>query len=191
MTGKLIIISAPSGSGKTTVVRHLLDLDLGLEFSISATSRQPRGNEQDGRDYYFITPRTFRRKIRRNEFLEWEEVYANQYYGTLRSEVARIWENGHHALFDVDVVGGLNLKDAFGRRALALFISPPSLDVLAERLMKRNTDDEASVRKRIDKARYELTFRDRFDQVIVNDKLEETLCTAEEAVRDFLKIPGL
>lgn len=187
MEGKLIIFSAPSGAGKTTIVRHLLDLNIGLEFSISATSRKPRGEEQDGVDYYFISPDAFRQKIRKNEFIEWEEVYENQFYGTLLSEIHRIWEKGNHALFDIDVKGGVNLKNKFGNRALSLFISPPSLEELSARLRNRNTDDEASLKKRIEKARYEMSFSDRFDRIIINDNLETALKEADIIVRDFLK----
>lgn len=186
MKGKLIIFSAPSGSGKTTIVRHLLNLGLGLEFSISATSRKPRGEEKDGVDYHFMTPETFRLNISKNAFLEWEEVYENQFYGTLRSEVQRIWDRDHHVLFDIDVKGGLNLKREFGERALAVFVSPPSIEVLADRLKGRNTDDEASLKKRLDKARYEISFSNQFDTVIINDKLEEALKEAENIVLDFL-----
>ena len=186
MKGKLIIFSAPSGSGKTTIVRHLLNLDLGLEFSISATSRTPRGEEKDGVDYHFMTPEAFRLNIRDNAFLEWEEVYENQFYGTLRSEVKKIWDRGHHVLFDIDVKGGLNLKREFGERALAVFVSPPSLEALAERLKGRNTDDEASLKKRLDKARYEIAFSDQFDKVIINDKLDDALKEAEKIVLDFM-----
>jgi len=187
MEGKLIILSAPSGAGKTTIVRHLLDLNLGLEFSISATSRKPRGEEHDGFDYYFISPDSFRQKIANNEFIEWEEVYENQFYGTLLSEIQRIWEKGNHALFDIDVKGGINLKNKFGNRALSLFVSPPSLEELSARLRNRNTDDEASLEKRIEKARYEMSFSDRFDRIIINDNLESAFKEADLIVRDFLK----
>ena len=186
MNGKLFIFSAPSGSGKTTIVRHLLNLDLGLEFSISATSRQPRGAEEDGHDYYFMTPQAFKTKIQNNEFLEWEEVYENQFYGTLRSEVQRIWDKGHHALFDIDVRGGLNLKKEFGENALAIFISPTSIEVLAERLKNRKTEDEASLKKRIEKATEELSFSNQFDRIIVNDKLEDALKEAEKIIRGHI-----
>jgi guanylate kinase len=186
MSGKLFILSAPSGSGKTTIVRHLLSLDMGLEFSISATSRQPRGTEKDGDDYYFMTPEIFRKKIENNEFLEWEEVYENQFYGTLRSEMTRIWEKGHHALFDIDVKGGLNLKKEFGEKALAIYVSPPSIEVLAERLENRKTDDAESLKKRIEKATYELSFSDQFDVLLINDNLEDAFKKAEEIIRDNL-----
>ena len=186
MKGKLVIFSAPSGSGKTSIVRHLLDLDLGLRFSISATSRRPRGTEIHGQDYYFLSPQDFKMKIENKEFLEWEEVYKDQYYGTLKSEVERIWSEGKHALFDIDVKGGVNLKKAYGEHALAVFVAPPSLDVLAERLRKRRTDDEASLKKRLDKAAYELSFSVHFDRVIVNDSLKKAQQEAEELIRNFL-----
>jgi guanylate kinase len=186
MQGKLIILSAPSGSGKTTIAKYLLDKNLGLEFSVSATSRLPREDEQHGIDYYFMPPEVFRQKIENEEFLEWEEVYDKQYYGTLRSEVTRIWNNGHHAIFDIDVKGGLNLKKEFGDIALAIFISPPSLEILEDRLRTRKTEDESSLRKRLDKAAYEFSFRDRFDRVIVNNHLEDALIETEKIVLDFI-----
>ena len=186
MKGKLVIFSAPSGSGKTTIVRHLLGLDLGLRFSISATSRAPRGAEIHGQDYYFLSPNDFRKRIENKEFLEWEEVYKDQYYGTLRSEVERIWTEGNHALFDIDVKGGVNLKKAFGKNALAVFVAPPSLEILEERLRNRGTDDEASMKKRLDKAAYELSFKSSFDRVIVNEILTEAQQEAEALIRDFL-----
>jgi guanylate kinase len=186
MSGKLFIFSAPSGSGKTTIVRHLLSLDLGLEFSISASSRLPRGTEKEGVDYYFMTPDKFRTKIENNEFLEWEEVYENQFYGTLRSEVGRIWEKGNHALFDIDVKGGLNLKKEYGNKAVAIFVSPPSIDVLIQRLKNRKTEDSESLKKRIEKVKYELSFSDQFDILLINDNLEDALKKAEEIIRDNL-----
>ena len=186
MEGKLLIFSAPSGSGKSTIVRHLMKLNLGLAFSISATSRLPRAGEEDGREYHFISPDSFRRKIDNNEFLEWEEVYPEQYYGTLKSEVDRIWEEGYHALFDIDVLGGLNLKKEYGEKALAIFVKPPSLQILEERLRSRGSDDEESLQKRIGKAEYELSFAPEFDLILVNDSLEKALADAEKIVQEFL-----
>lgn len=186
MQGKLIILSAPSGSGKTTIVRHLLALGLGLEFSISATSRDPRGNEKDGVDYYFIDPGTFLKKVEEGQFLEWEEVYANQYYGTLRSEVERIRKKGNSVIFDIDVVGGLNLKKVFGDDALAIFVRPPSLEVMEQRLRARGTDSEEQLKKRLSKAAEEMTYAEEFDHVIVNNILSESLAMTENCVKDFL-----
>jgi guanylate kinase len=186
MAGKLLIFCAPSGSGKSTIVQHLMKLDLPLAFSISATSREPRKGEVHGREYYFITPDQFREKIRNNEFVEWEEVYPDQFYGTLRSELDRIWDKGKHALFDIDVAGGLNLKNAFGDRALSVFVKPPSLEVLEQRLRARGTDDEPSLLKRLGKAGFEMDFAPQFDHVIVNDSLEVALTRAEALVRSFL-----
>lgn len=185
--GKLLIFCAPSGAGKSTLVRHLLQLDLGLKFSISCTSRQPREGEKDGREYYFISPEEFRQRAQAGDFVEWEEVYHEQYYGTLRSEVERIRDSGHHALFDIDVMGGLNLKKAYGEHALAIFVEPPSLAVLEERLRGRGTDSEASLQKRLDKAVHEMSFAGQFDRVLVNDILETALGEAEVLVRDFLE----
>jgi guanylate kinase len=184
--GKLIIFSAPSGTGKTTIIRHLLQSDLPLEFSISATSRHKRKNEINGKDYYFFSPETFREKIENKEFLEWEEVYPDQFYGTLLSEINRIWVNGKHALFDVDVVGGMNIKNKYLDRSLALFLMPPSLEVLKERLICRKTETEASINKRKDKAEYELCFADKFDKIIINDDLETAKKDAYNMVKHFL-----
>jgi guanylate kinase len=189
MEGKLIIVSAPSGAGKTTIVKHLLDSGLGLEFSVSACSRPPRMNEADGKDYYFLGLEGFRRKITENAFIEWEEVYPGQYYGTFRSELQRIWDKGNHVLFDVDVKGGLNLKRIFGEQALSLFIMPPSMVELEKRLRNRSTDPEESIVKRISKATQEMMFAGLFDRVIVNDKLEEALQTAMKAVEGFVNQP--
>ncbi len=189
MEGKLFIFSAPSGSGKSTIVQHLMNLNLELAFSISATSRNPREGEEDGREYHFISPEMFRRKIDNNEFLEWEEVYPGQYYGTLRSEVDRIWSRKQHAIFDIDVVGGINLKREFGEKACAIFVQPPSVEVLAQRLRSRGTDDKDSLEKRLSKAENEMTHAPQFDHILVNDSLEQALQNAETLVRDFLKKP--
>ena len=179
MQGKLLIFCAPSGSGKSTIVRHLMKLGLGLSFSISATSRNPRPGEQNGREYYFISPEQFREKINSGEFIEWEEVYPDQYYGTLRSELDRIWERGMHAIFDVDVHGGLNLKKDFGSRAMSVFIEPPSLEILEKRLKARGTDDEESLKKRLAKAEYEMSFASGFDHILINDHLDHAVKEAE------------
>ncbi|MEZ5072901.1 MAG: guanylate kinase [Bacteroidales bacterium] len=184
--GKLIIFSAPSGAGKSTIVGHLMGLDLGLSFSTSATSRPPRPGERDGREYHFLSPQAFRRKIEENAFLEWEEVYRDQYYGTLKSEVDRIWSEGRHAIFDIDVQGGMNLKNQYGERALSVFIQPPSLLVLESRLRNRGTEDPASLRKRIDKAAREIRSAPHFDHILVNDNLDQALTEAEALVRKFL-----
>ncbi|MCW5900108.1 MAG: guanylate kinase [Flavobacteriales bacterium] len=184
--GKLLIFSAPSGAGKTSIVRHLLDQDLGLAFSVSATTRPKRDNEVDGRDYWFISEQDFRARIVAGEFVEWEEVYPGRFYGTLRSELERIWSEGHHAIFDIDVIGGLDLKEVYQTRALAVFVSPPSPADLEKRLRERGTENEDSLRVRIDKAMHELTFADRFDAVIVNDQLDRACREAESMVRRFL-----
>ncbi|MEA3460384.1 MAG: guanylate kinase [Bacteroidota bacterium] len=186
MKEKLFIFSAPSGSGKSTIVQHLMKQNLGLEFSISATSREPREGEVEGREYHFITPEDFRRMIKENAFIEWEEVYPNQFYGTLYSEVELIWKRGKHAIFDIDVVGGLNLKEKYGERACAIFIQAPSMEVLDQRLRSRGTDDEASLRKRLDKALYEMEHASSFDHIVINDTLETSLAEAETIVLDFL-----
>jgi guanylate kinase len=188
MKGKLVIFSAPSGSGKSTIVQHLMSQGLDLAFSISATSRQPREGEVDGREYHFIAPEKFRELIKKNAFVEWEEVYPGQFYGTLQSELDRIWELGGHAIFDIDVQGGINLKLKFGDRACAIFIETPSLIVLEERLRSRGSDDEASLRKRLDKAEYELTFAPLFDHIVVNDILSEAQSEALSLVKEFLAL---
>lgn len=186
MTGKLIIFSAPSGAGKSTLVHHLLDCGLNLEFSVSATSRPPRGFELHGADYYYLTPDEFRLKIDNNEFLEYEEVYPGCFYGTLRSEVERITGAGKNIVFDVDVVGGLNIKKEFSDRALAVFIAPPSVEILHQRLINRGTDSPEMILKRIGKADYEMTFASQFDVVVVNDDLEKAKREAEQAIRLFI-----
>ncbi len=187
MEGKLIIFSAPSGSGKSTIIRHLLKRHLNLHFSISATSRAPRGTEKDGVDYYFLTPDDFRRRIAAGDFLEYEEVYANKFYGTLRSEVERMLANGQHVIFDVDVVGGCNIKKQYGDRALSVFIQPPHITELRRRLELRATDLPEVIEDRIAKATYELEFAPRFDVVIINDNLEQALNETINAVKSFLR----
>lgn len=186
MKGKLIIISAPSGSGKTTIVHHLLKQDLDLAFSISATSRKPRDNEKDGVDYYFLTVDDFRKKVNQDEFLEWEEVYENRFYGTLKKEVERLRNQGKHVLFDIDVIGGLNLKQQFGEEAIALFIQAPSPEILESRLRSRGTDEPSELEKRIEKSKEEMKYANRFDRIIINDHLETARSEAEQAVRAFI-----
>ena len=184
--GKLIIFSAPSGSGKSTIVRHLLRRDVPIEFSVSATNRKPRGREENGVDYYFLSSEEFKSKINSKAFLEWEEVYPDRYYGTLNAEVDRIWANGMQVVFDIDVEGGLNLKKQFGERALSVFIKAPSLDVLKERLMARNTEDQENLNMRLDKAQSEMAYAKYFDLVIVNDDLEMAQEQAYQKVMDFI-----
>ena len=186
MSGKLIILSAPSGSGKTTLVKLLLEKGFPLEFSISATSRMPRAGEVDGKDYHFLTPEQFKENIDKDNFVEWEEVYAGTCYGTMRSEVERIWNKGNHVIFDVDVVGGVNLKKIFGEKALSLFIQPPSVEELERRLRNRSTEDEAGLKKRLDKAAFEMTFAAQFDKIIVNDNLELAFKELEMLVSKFI-----
>lgn len=183
---KMIIVSAPSGAGKSTIVRHLLNCSLGLEFSVSATSRPIRPGEIDGREYHFIGADQFREKIETGELLEWQEVYPGSFYGTLVSEVDRIHASGHCPIFDVDVVGGLNIKKMYGEQALALFIKPPAIEILEKRLRDRATDSEESLRKRLEKVRWELEFAGKFDKVIINDQLEIALAEAENLTRTFL-----
>lgn len=186
MKGKLIIFSAPSGAGKTTIVKHLLKKDFGLEFSISATSRAPRHNETHEKDYYFLSPEEFKTRIDNNEFLEWEEVYEGICYGTLKSEVDRIRNKGKNVIFDVDVVGGLNIKKFYGDQALAVFVQPPSVDELRKRLQTRETETDEKIAMRIAKAEHELSFASQFDVIITNDKLEKALAQAEKIIAQFL-----
>lgn len=185
--GKCIIFSAPSGAGKTTIVRHLLSVRPDLCFSVSATSRAPRGLEQDGVDYYFLTPEAFRGRIETGDFVEWEEVYKDHYYGTLRSEVERIWGEGRHVVFDVDVEGGVNLKKIFGDRALAVFVQPPSEDTLELRLRARGTETEESILRRMAKARKELAYAPRFDAILINDDLSVARLEIERVVAKFIE----
>lgn len=184
--GKCIIFSAPSGAGKTTIVRHLLKTRTNLEFSISACSRDPRGEELDGKDYYFLGIEGFKGKIDSEAFVEWEEVYQDNFYGTLKSEMNRIWALGKHVIFDVDVVGGLNLKERFGDDALSIFVKPPSEEVLAQRLRGRKTETEEKIQMRLDKAREELALAPKFDVVLLNDNLEETLENANIVINKFV-----
>ena len=186
MSGKLIIFSAPSGAGKSTIVHHILGCGFNLEFSVSATSRAPRGKEVHGVDYYYLTPEEFRSKIRKNEFLEYEEVYPDSFYGTLRSEVERITGQGKNVVFDIDVLGGINIKKQYDEQALALFVAPPSIEVLHQRLISRGTDTPEMIAKRIGKAEYELSFAPQFDKVVVNDDLEKAKKEAEKLIREFL-----
>lgn len=190
MGGKLVIVSAPSGAGKTTLVKHLLSTGLNLEFSISATSREKRHTEMHGKDYYFFTPEDFKKHIDNNSFLEWEEVYENKYYGTLKSEVDRITSKGGNVIFDVDVVGGLNIKKFYGNKALAIFINPPSVETLHHRLIGRGTDDTETIKKRVEKADYELGFAGEFDVIITNDKLNIACEEMIKTVSKFIDADG-
>ncbi|MBT3382148.1 MAG: guanylate kinase [Prolixibacteraceae bacterium] len=185
--GKLIIFSAPSGAGKTTIVKHLLRLNFNLEFSISATSREARHTETHSKDYYFISEKEFQQKVDNNDFLEWEEVYKGTCYGTLKSEVERIRNLGKNVIFDVDVVGGLNIKRYYGEEALAVFVQPPSVKELRIRLQDRSTETEEKLKVRLAKAEHELTFASQFDVVLINDNLEIALKEAEKIINDFLE----
>ena len=185
--GKLIIFSAPSGSGKTTIVKRLLSTFPQFEFSISATSRQPRGEERNGVDYFFLTQEEFRQKVDENAFVEWEEVYNGTCYGTLRSEMERIWAKGNVIIFDVDVMGGINLKRIFGDDACSIFIKAPSVEALRERLIGRGTDSAETIEKRVAKAEFELSKASEFDFVVVNDILDNAVAETEQIITDFLK----
>ena len=189
MKGKLIIVSAPSGSGKSTIVNWLMQEhpELNLYFSISCTSRAPRGEEKDGVEYFFLTPEAFKEKIKNNEFLEYEEVYENRFYGTLKAQVERQREAGQNVVFDVDVKGGVNIKKHYGKKALSLFIQPPSIEELRRRLEGRGTDTPEAIEQRLAKAAYELTFAPKFDRVVVNDDLETAKQETFNIINDFLK----
>ncbi|MDQ3393808.1 MAG: guanylate kinase [Bacteroidota bacterium] len=185
--GKAFIFSAPSGSGKTTIVKHLLATNPKLGFSISACTRDKRGRkEENGQDYYFLNPEEFKHKIDEGEFIEWEEVYEGNFYGTLKSEVERIWSEGKHVIFDVDVKGGLNLKNYFKDTALAVFVKVPSLEVLESRLYDRNTDSASSISRRLFKAKFEMSFEVEFDTTLVNENLEDSLLNAQKLINDFI-----
>ncbi len=187
MKNKVLIFSAPSGSGKTTIVQHLLTVFPELKFSVSATSRAPRGVEKDGEDYYFLTNEDFKARAERGEFIEWEEVYAGTCYGTLRSEVERLWADGKVVVFDVDVVGGVNIKEIMGDHALSIFVMPPSVEELKKRLEGRGTDTAEAIARRVAKAESEITYSPKFDKIIINDKLEDALVDAESTIREFLR----
>ncbi len=187
MGNKVLIFSAPSGSGKSTIVNHILSLNPeSMEFSVSATSRPPRGEEQDGREYYFLTADEFRKYIAEDRFVEYEEVYEGRFYGTLKSECERIWAAGHVIIFDVDVKGGVSLKKYFGDAALSVFIKAPSVEVLRERLIKRGTDSPEAIEERVAKAEVEMTYETQFDYVLVNDDLNTAYAESEKVVEDFL-----
>lgn len=186
MPGKAIIFSAPSGSGKTTIVKYLLENNPDLGFSISASTRDKRGRkEEDGKDYYFLTPEEFKRRIDQDDFIEWEEVYEGNFYGTLKSEIQRIWDSGKNVIFDVDVKGGINLKKYFGDQALSIFVKVPSMEALKERLVDRGTESEESLSRRLYKAKFEMGFQDKFDVVLVNENLQQTLKKAQELYTQF------
>ena len=187
--GKLIVFSAPSGSGKTTIVQHLLkQQELNLEFSISATSREPRGNEVDGKDYYFLSLADFKKKIKNDEFLEWEEVYRDNFYGTLKSEIERIWSHGKHVIFDIDVVGGLDIKNIYPDHTLAVFVKPPSIEELKIRLKKRKTETPDKINMRVAKASIELATAPQFDFIIENNNLEIALKESYDLVASYVGV---
>lgn len=190
MSGKLVIFSGPSGAGKSTLVQYLKSIpELNLGFSISATSRAKRENETEGKDYYFLSIEKFKSRIEENEFLEWEEVYPGQYYGTLKSEISRLTIDGKNILFDVDVVGGTNIKRQYKDNSLAVFVQPPSTEVLEQRLKNRKSETEESIAKRVKKSKLEMTYARRFDKILINDKLELAKKEAETLVREFLLNP--
>jgi guanylate kinase len=190
MAGKALIFSAPSGSGKTTIVRHLLQTNDDLGFSISASTRDKRGRtEQNGKDYYFLSPEEFKKRIDANEFIEWEEVYEGNFYGTLKSEIERIWASGKNVIFDVDVKGGLNLKKYFGDKGLSIFVKVPSVEVLKARLSDRGTESEQSLSRRLFKAKFEMSFQDKFDVVLVNEDLNRSLMEAQALYNNFKNKP--
>jgi guanylate kinase len=186
MSGKLVIISAPSGAGKTTIVNCLLTKGIDLEFSISATTRKPRGREKNGKEYYFISVEDFKEKIKNKEFTEWQEVYKDQFYGTLKSEIQRIWADKKHVIFDVDVKGGINLKKIFGPKAISIFIMPPSVKEIEKRLQRRATDDPAKIRIRVEKAVKEMKLAINFDHMVINDNLHKAQNETFKLVHGFL-----
>lgn len=186
MTGKCIILCAPSGAGKTSITKYLLQQNLGLEFSVSACTRAKRPNEADGVDYYFLTVEEFKNKVKKDDFIEWEEVYVNNFYGTLKSEIERIWKSGKHVIFDVDVKGGLNLSKYFGKNALAIFIKPPSINELEKRLRNRGTESEETIQRRINKATEEMAYETKFDVSVENSQLEIAQQEVYSIVKSFL-----
>ena len=186
MEGKLVIISAPSGAGKSTLIGNLLKRGVNLEFSVSATTRKPRGEEVNGREYYFMTEEEFSKRVDNGDFIEWEEVYANHMYGTLKTELHRIWKTGNHVLFDIDVKGAMNLKNIFGARAISIFIMPPSIAELERRLIGRGTDNADKIKMRVEKVVEEMNLADRFDEIIVNKDLDEACEKLYQVVTNFL-----
>ncbi len=184
---KLIVFSAPSGSGKTTIVRRILNIFSNLEFSISACSRPPRKGEENAKDYHFFSIDEFKKKIKNNEFVEWEEVYKGNYYGTLKSEIDRIWAKGNHVIFDVDVVGGINIKEKFKENALSIFVEAPSIEILEQRLRNRRTESEEQIKKRISKAKKELKFASKFDKIVTNNNLEQAVEETKKLINEFLE----
>lgn len=190
MTGKLVIISAPSGAGKTTIVKHLLEKGLELSFSISVTTRHKRETERHGTDYFFVSSEQFRKMIDNSELVEWQEVYKDHYYGTLKSELERIWNSGRHVIFDVDVIGGLNLKNIFGAEALSVFIMPPSMAELEKRLHSRGSDDCDKITMRMNKAAEEIRLAERFDKIIINDNIQKAVAEISETISRFINSEG-
>jgi guanylate kinase len=186
MSGKLVIISAPSGAGKTTIVNYLLRKDLGLEFSISATTRKPRGKEINGKEYYFVSVNNFKSRIKKGEFAEWEEVYEEQFYGTLKSEIEKIWSHNQQVVFDVDAKGGISLKNIYRHQAISIFIMPPSVQELQKRLIRRATDGKENISIRVEKALKEMKFADQFDHIVINDNLEKAESEVYNLVYSFL-----
>ena len=184
---KLIIITAPSGAGKTSITKHLMNQFPQLAFSVSAATRQPRGTEKNGVDYYFISMDDFKQKIQEDEFIEWEMVYEGKYYGTLRSEIQRLWQNNKIPILDIDVKGAIHVQQQYPQTSLSLFIQPPSVDELRKRLMSRGTETEASIQARVNKAAYELSFKDQFNKIIVNDDLQKACAEAEKIAGEFIK----
>lgn len=186
--GKLIVFSAPSGSGKTTIVHYLLEQEkLNLDFSVSATSRKKRGSEIHGKDYYFISSKQFQEHLEKNDFIEWEEVYEDNYYGTLKKEIKRIWNLGKHVIFDIDVFGGLNIKKRFPKQTLSVFVQSPSIDEMERRLRNRKTDSEEKIKERVAKAEKEMKFSKDFDVILVNDDLEKAKISAYNLIKEFIK----
>ena len=185
-TNKLIIVSAPSGAGKTTLVKHVLENISDIEFSVSCATRKARPKEIDGKDYYFISVKEFKQKIKNNEFAEWEEVYKSSFYGTLKSEIERIWKKGKAVIFDIDVIGGINLKNLYPDNSMSVFIMPPSVEILEERLRNRQTESEEKLKQRIEKAEKEIGLSDKFDRIIINDQLDISKAEIENCINDFL-----